>query len=410
MRRRADILAATAMAVLLAPCLAAAQVTYQQSSVNNQQDLFADVLSTGTLNVVQANQTTSTSTATGNGYSASASSGNLDVQSQQYVDADVRATNTVTVQDYSPVSMTSAATGNSGDITSLGYGDVTGTISQSVENGRNVTASSILAASTAEIGESNVQSQAFANSQGFSVVGGETRAQVNQASGGITEAYTEGRYRWGQEAATFAASAISNNVTAAGIEGADQGYSISQSMTGDRTQASVLAVAANAQEINGAATAVANNIAATNEYNPLQIHAEQTNAGYVRAESDVYAFDFGAGTASAYGVGNSVVAGNLGADLDMNIDQSNTGAVQSFAKFEGNDGYDAYGSAVSIGNASTGYACSSCENAINVTNRQSNSNLVTASTTINIGGSNRSVVGTASAVGNSATYYVSRPN
>ena len=155
---------------------------------------------------------------------------------------------------------------------------------------------------------------------------------------------------------------------------------------------------------------MANNVAVTNEYNPLEVNTDQTNGGYLRAEADVYAYDFGAASANAYGVGNSVVAGNLDADLVLNTDQTNTGAIQSVAKFGGNGGYDAYGSSVSMGNAVTGYACSACENSIGVVNRQSNGNLVTADTTMAITGSNRSVVGSATAMGNSATYYVSRPN
>lgn len=412
MRRSVDLLAASALVLCLAATgVAAQEVTYQQSSVDNQQSQTGDVLATGNLNVIDVDDISSTTTATGNGYSASVETGSLGVASEQWVDANITANNTVTVRDYAgQTNMLTAATGNSGDVNSLYYGDVQADVSQAVNTGRSVTATGRLVAASAEIGDASIGAQAIANSHAFGIVGGETRATVEQYSGAITQATTEGQFRYSQGSSTFSAAAMSNNLTVAGVEGSDQKYNVKQAMSGDRTQASVLVGAANAQEINGTATAVANNITASNEYNPFETTSDQFNGGYVRAEADMFAYDFGAASANAYGVGNSVVAGNLDADLTMNVNQTNTGAVQSFAKFEGNGGYDAYASSVSMGNAATGYACSSCANSINIVNRQANSNLVTANTTIGITGSNRSVTGVATAIGNSATYYVSARN
>jgi len=54
-------------------------------------------------------------------------------------------------------------------------------------------------------------------------------------------------------------------------------------------------------------------------------------------------------------------------------------------------------------------ACSDCEGSVKVSNRQRNSADVGATATTSVG-SARSVNGVASAVGNSASYYVSRPS
>lgn len=410
MRRRADLLlAAGLLAALALPAAGVCQVTYQQSSVNNQQSQIGDVLATGTLNVVTVDDATSTVTAMANGYSADVESGSLDVVSEQWAPDNVRANNTVTVGSYAGVvNMTTAATGNTGDANSLGFGDMTADIDQAVGNSE-ITANATLNGSGAYIGSANVNAQAVANSHGFSMVGGASEVAIEQSSGAVSQAEAEGEFRYTDGSVIFSAAAMSNNVTIGGTEGADQTYAINQSMYGDRTQASVLVAAANAQELTGTATAIANNVTAANQYNPFDITVSQENNGYVRAESDVYAYDFGSGSANAYGVGNSVVAGNQAIDMTMDVEQTNTGAVQTFAKFEGNGPYDAYGSSVAMGNASTGYACSTCASVLDVRNRQANSNLVTASSSITLTGEARSAIGVATAVGNSATYYISRP-
>ena len=62
----------------------------------------------------------------------------------------------------------------------------------------------------------------------------------------------------------------------------------------------------------------------------------------------------------------------------------------------------------SVGNAVTGYACSQCGGDVNVNNNQTNSGNVTATATTTINGSGRNVIAGANAVGNAATFYVTR--
>ena len=90
--------------------------------------------------------------------------------------------------------------------------------------------------------------------------------------------------------------------------------------------------------------------------------------------------------------------------------QSNSGGVVSNASFSGNNGFDAASSATAMGNAATGFACSDCNGVVNVNNNQMNSGGVSATSTIDIAAPNRSVNASATAVGNNATFYVSKPS
>jgi len=403
------LIASVLAAAALCPAAALAQISYEPNDVNNRQSRTGDVIADGDLNVVDPDEVNSTRVATGNGYNATIESGSLNVDSEQWVDGDVTADQTVHVQDYAgKVNALSAATGNTGEAGSLYFGDVAANVTQAVGN-REIRANTRLDAPIAEITDANVSSQAIGNSHGFTMVGGEHDISSDQYSGAITQAETEAQFRYSQGTTSFGATATSNNITALGVEGAKPTYYFKQAMDGDRTQASVLVGAANAQEVNGTATAVSNNISVTNEYHPVDLTTDQDNVGYVRAEADVNAWDFGAASANAYGVGNSAVAGNNAADLALDNNQANSGAVQSFAKFDGNDGYDAYSSSVAMGNAVTGYTCAGCESTIGVRNRQSSSNKVSASSTVTIGGHNRVVSSNATAIGNSATFYNSQP-
>jgi hypothetical protein len=57
----------------------------------------------------------------------------------------------------------------------------------------------------------------------------------------------------------------------------------------------------------------------------------------------------------------------------------------------------------------TGYACSTCTAYLEATNSQINNGDVTATVAGTVNGQGRAVIGSATATGNSATFYVSRP-
>src|SRR5690606_8762579 len=98
-------------------------------------------------------------------------------------------------------------------------------------------------------------------------------------------------------------------------------------------------------------------------------------------------------------------------DIYVRIDntQLNSGGVEAQASFAGNGGYDAYVGADAAGNTVTAYSCSNCPGYLEAANTQVNTGNVsaTANTTINSHG--RAVITGVNAVGNSATFYVTRP-
>ena len=125
--------------------------------------------------------------------------------------------------------------------------------------------------------------------------------------------------------------------------------------------------------------------------------------------SRVTSYDFGAATSNAYGTGNEVSIGNNDRYLEIDNSQVNSGGVEVASTFEGTNGYDAYVAAEAVGNSVTGYACSACDGTMDVTNAQTNSGNVSATASTTIRGSGRAVATGANAVGNTATFYVSRP-
>ncbi|MNL69542.1 hypothetical protein D3C87_1944140 [compost metagenome] len=86
----------------------------------------------------------------------------------------------------------------------------------------------------------------------------------------------------------------------------------------------------------------------------------------------------------------------------------NTGGVEATASFVGQKGYDAYVGANAAGNSITGYACAECGGDLNARNVQTNTGNVSAIANTTINGNGRNVIAGAHAVGNAATFYVTR--
>jgi hypothetical protein len=412
-RRATILLVGTLVATLQSPAVATSQ-TFQQSSVNNQQTQNANVTANQTLNVVTADPTTATTSAGANGYSAQVQSGSLDVQSVQNANGAVGANATVNVSNSSGSTViTTSATGNTGENDSLGYADLTGNLTQNTA-AVSIDAESQLNAGSATAANISHSVQALGNSQEIAAIGGSATMTVNQsnqasvqANGGAVIGYT------GDADSTFSSVTSGNNITFTGTNGATSELTLNQSNTGSLVQAAQFVNAGNGQTIAGSSNAIANNISITNQNNPLGVTSTQNNITYIRAQTDETAFEFGTASASANGVGNSLVAGNFGGDLTLNNTQTNSGGgVEVLSSFGGGGGvaYDASSSAVAMGNAVTGYACSTCANRVGVTNRQTNNTEVSATSTVTMSGANRGVTGVSTAMGNTATFYISQPD
>src|SRR5690606_5087304 len=204
--------------------------------------------------------------------------------------------------------------------------------------------------------------------------------------------------------AVFSAAASANNITSAAGYGASERIIADQNNVSDLVQAAQFTAFGGAYIAHTSATASANNISAGNEGRLLDMTALQQNEAYVRAQAESSAYNYGSGTATAYGVGNSLLAGQLGEEVILDVEQFNiAGGIEAIAAYTGHDGYDAAASAMAMGNASTGYVCSDCAGRMTVNNRQVNDADVAATGTVTVTGSARTVTGAANAVGNTAS-------
>jgi len=378
--------------------------------VLNEQIQLGDVFAGQTLNVVDADgATTAVTTATGNALSGAVESGSLTLTSTQTLQGSVNATTALTAAGSAgnPATILTQATGNTGDAGAYGA-SLAASVGQTAGAGTVRAATTIDASNAAIYGGATVGATALSNSQAFAVQGGALQANVTQSGAGITEAEIGASVRYIPGPATFSASAVANNLSSAG-EDSVQTLTVGQSSTGARTQAAVFVAAGNAWNLTGAATATGANVSVSNAGASLDAAITQSNQSYVRAQSEVSAYDFGLGSAQAFAVGASSMAGNEGEMTLIDNLQTTSGGVEAVAAFTGHDGYDAYASATAIGNAATGYACADCGGAIEANNSQTNGSGVSATASVNVTGSNRATVGTANAVGNSATFYVTRP-
>jgi len=91
-----------------------------------------------------------------------------------------------------------------------------------------------------------------------------------------------------------------------------------------------------------------------------------------------------------------------------NVQLNTGGGVEAIATFEGTDGYDGYARATAVGNDVTGYACATCFGQMTIGSSQTNSADVGATATTTVG-SGRVINSSSTAVGNNASFYVTRP-
>ncbi|MBS0296864.1 MAG: holdfast anchor protein HfaD [Proteobacteria bacterium] len=389
---------------------ATSQTPPPPTTVNNTQVQLGDIFSQQTLNVVdQTGPTTLNTISTGNSVSGAVINSRLDLTSLQSMQGDTRATTTIngtgSIGDGVTVITESAA--NSGDA-SAQNADMNATVTQSV-TGSNVLADTVIAAPAGSLTSgANVDSNAIGNTQSYGVDFGTATTSTTQTNGAVTQATMDATIQSMPATTTFTASAIGNNVSADGTN-STQVATVNQTMTGARTQASLFVGSGNAWDATGASTAVANNASVNNAGGSLDTSATQANTAYVRADATVASYEFGTLNAMAFGAGNSSQAGEQGPLLNFDNTQTTTGGVEVFSTVNGTTGFDANASAIAVGNTTTGYACGDCQASMSINNSQTNSDGVSATATVNIAGQARGMTGTATATGNSATFFVTKP-
>ncbi|MES2860529.1 MAG: holdfast anchor protein HfaD [Pseudomonadota bacterium] len=405
--RLAGMMAATAL------CAAAAtEVAAQDGSVvlNNQLQL-GDVISGVTLNVEDAEgEVAVNNAAQGVSLSGSVQNGSLDLTSSQTMRGNTRATTTVTLtgDTEGPVNAETQARG-----TYLAAGAYDADLT--IESNQVVGPSEVSAAATITgpaprlLGGASVSTTAIANTAALGASSGMVQGVIVQGSEAGVRSDTLAQTQYIPDTAEFISQSIGNSVlvNSDGVSGQD--LTLRQRQAGDIVTAAVSANAGNAWDLAGRARATANQALLYNQGGSVVVATDQSNLSQVRSSSTVTSYDFGAATSNAAGTANQVSIGNNGSYVEIDNAQVNSGGVEVTAGFEGTNGYDTYVAAEAMGNAVTGYACSQCDGEMYVNNAQTNSGNVSATASTTVRGGGRSVTTGANAIGNSATFYVSRP-
>ena len=397
-------------------CAAAATEASAQDRglVLNQQLQLGDVVAGQTLNVVDvSDQVTVSTAAQGNSLAGGADGQDLDVRSTQDARGDVTASTSLTLDGDTQGRVTSAtqARGNylAGTATNAQMAiDATQAVSG------DVTATTIITGTDARlVGGGQIGAAAFGNTVALAGgASGDNRASligtIDQTASGEVRATNQASPRFVRAPAEFSSQAVANPVQATTGPSANQELDVRQRSSGAMVEAGTGVWAGNGWNLAARAHAGGNQATFYNQGGSLIPTTDQANSAEIRGAAQLSSYDFGKATAAASAVANEVTVGNNDIYVDIDNTQVNSGGVEALASFAGQTGYDAHVGANAAGNSITGYACAECGGDLNARNVQTNSGNVTATATTTINGSGRNVIAGANAVGNAATFYVTR--
>ena len=275
-----------------------------------------------------------------------------------------------------------------------------------------------LVSATSQLGEDDarllggayINASAISNTTALYGEGSFVQGSVDQSSSATVRAYNRIETQYIPAEAVVDAQAIVNAVQATSGQTSGQDLAIVQTSTGDFVEAESSANSGNAWDLAGRARASANQAVLYNEGGSVVASARQDNTAFVRAAATTTAYDYGRAEAHARGAANELSVGNNDIYVEIDNSQFNSGGVDVTATFSGTNGYDVYVGADAVGNRVTGYSCSDCGGYLEAANTQTNGGDVSATANTAVAGSTRSVITGANAVGNSATFYVSRPS
>lgn len=401
------MIAATAL------CAAAATEAAAQDGaiVLNQQLQLGDVFAGQTLNVVDSqDQVTVRTSAQGNSASGAVQNDSITVQSDQDMRGDAVAATDLTLggDTWGEVNATTQAGGNYLAVSAY---DATLTLDATQSNTGG------LVSATTEIGDSSarlhagaaVGASAISNTVALYGEGSFVSGTIDQSSSAVVRSFGRIESQYIPAGASVTSQAIVNAVAVNSGQTSGQDLSIGQRSTGDFIEAEASANAGNAWDLAARARATANQAVLYNEGGSVVTASDQQNSSFVRASALTTAYDYGRAEAYARGAANELSVGNNDIYVQIDNTQFNAGGVDVTATFSGTNGYDVSVGADAVGNSVTGYACSTCEGYLEARNVQTNSGDVSAVANTTVAGSNRSVITGANAVGNSASFYVSRP-
>ena len=379
--------------------------------VLNQQLQLGDVFAGQTLNVVDSgDQVTVQGSALGNSASGAVYNGSIIIQSDQTMQGDAVATTDITLSGDTDgvVNATTQAGGNY--LAASAYGaNLTLDATQTTDNG--------LISATTEVGDSNARLHA-GGAVGASAISntvavyGQTSlvsGTINQSSSALVRSFGRIESQYIPAEASVTSQAIVNAVAVNSDNSSGQDLSIAQRSFGSFIESEASANAGNAWDLAARARATANQALLYNEGGAVVTASDQRNSSFVRASALTTAYDYGRAEAYARGAANDLTVGNNDIYVEIDNTQFNTGGVDVAATFSGTNGYDVSVGADAVGNSVTGYACSQCDGYLEAANTQTNTGNVSAVANTTVTGSNRSVITGANAVGNAASFYVSRP-
>ncbi len=391
---------------------AAAQNPPQDGTiVLNQQLQLGDVFAGQTLNVVDSgDQVTVQSSARGNSASGAVYNGSITVQSDQTMQGDAVASTDITLGGETD-GVVNATTQAGGNYLAVSAYDATLALdaTQTTNNG--------LIRATTEVGDSTARLHAGA-AVGASAISntvavyGQTSlvsGTINQSSSALLRSFGRIESQYIPAGASVTSQAIVNAVAVNSDNTSGQDLSIAQRSFGSFIESEASANAGNAWDLAARARATANQAVLYNEGGAVVTGSDQRNSSFVRASALTTAYDYGRAEAYARGAANELSVGNNDIYVEIDNTQFNTGGVDVVATFSGTNGYDVSVAADAVGNSVAGYACSECDGRLEAANTQTNTGSVSAIANTTVAGSNRSVITGANAVGNSASFYVSRP-
>jgi hypothetical protein len=411
-------LAGTGLAALLfsGPALAedpcdpcAVDGTAPQSRIVIDQIQSGDLWSSMEVHVEQhATDAAASATTVGNTAAGLVATGDLDYDANQTMHGSVKAAARLDGADVAGTALTTA--------TAYGNASTAGTwMGNGATQSHQVMTGDVMAKSMIELDSAANVSAATTGIANVATTSGEygnNHAFQTQSSEGSVKAKTLAEIDHSSGQASLVTTAGGNTINSQGYTTTAIQGAVQTTAAGETIESYSEIEMETAGTVVAATTAAGNSYLLNNEFGYATLGRDgselyQGNESEVRARTVVDLGDFsGHAAASAYGVGNSAAITNVGSDTGLYAIQSNFADVTSQARFDGASmsGGVAQLSSVAIGNTATAALCVTCGQATvsGTTNQFNSANIIATGTmrTTQAG----ALIGSATAIGNSATY------
>ena len=241
---------------------------------------------------------------------------------------------------------------------------------------------------------------------------GDNKSYSEQTNTGSSFAATNATVCCDSESANFSTIAGGNAVSSVGSSSTVINGAVQQQDFDTNIQATSQVHVVYATDVTSSSTAAANSYTLHNEWGYATLGREESplyqgNGADVQAASLVQLDDWnGHGVSTSYGVGNSALIANAASDTGLYANQENAGNVTSYASLSGSSFTGGTGvvHSTAIGNAATATLCTECgDAALHGRINQLNTGATYAGADIYTGHAGN-IYGSATAVGNSATF------